>query len=468
MIQSIVARLGLDAGDFHRELKRAQSKTESMGAWMGKALGSISWKTFAAAAAVGTAAAVAFGRAMLRTADELKDTSEMLGLTVEDVQRLQYGFGQAGTSSEKFAKGFNELNKKIGEARNGSDAAIDAFARAGVTLEDLATLSNKEIFMKVADGVKNSRDQVEALTKSSDIFGKSAKNMNSLLMTGADGVRESYSGAIIASESAVNKAAELADKMEAIKTNIMAASLEIMNVASAGVKGLWEGWNEGAKTGNALEGALKGAANSAAKQYIEDVTKGSENAGKKMADPITVASDKAAKDLEKASEKWRDMWEDAIDRLGDTMDKAADSFAQFSNQSSQAQGSEARGNRKAARAQKRAVKRYDLNDKGTVENPEGAKRMLRDADRGKINLSPDERARLEQLATDGTVTPSGAPEPPSDTAPKSTGEPLEPSKVTEDPTATPKAGTSQGDMLTVLKNIETNTKSIADKYGNSI
>jgi hypothetical protein len=56
-----------------------------------------------------------------------------LGVTVNQLQTLQFAASQSGTGAAELSKGFEKFNKSISEASTGLGTSVKAFDALGVT-----------------------------------------------------------------------------------------------------------------------------------------------------------------------------------------------------------------------------------------------------------------------------------------------------------------------------------------------
>lgn len=120
-------------------------------------------------------AGIAFGAfiaSAIRTADSIKDLSDSTGIAIANV----VGFGKAlqnfGGNSEIAEQGILRLVSNIGAAADGSAGLQASFARVGVSLNDLATLSEQDILAKVISGLGNVGDKSEQAFLKTELLGK--------------------------------------------------------------------------------------------------------------------------------------------------------------------------------------------------------------------------------------------------------------------------------------------------------
>lgn len=167
---------GLDSA--RADVKRFKQEATAGGGLMGK-LGS-------GLASLGLAAAV---RSTVDWAGSLQDTSDALGLNVEQLQGFRGAFAESGTSAAKFDKALGKLVQKIEEAKTGVGPAREAFDTLGVSLADLQSKSTGDVLLQMADGFQKGGGKGAAFAAVMETLGKSGLTMAAGMKDGAAGVQ---------------------------------------------------------------------------------------------------------------------------------------------------------------------------------------------------------------------------------------------------------------------------------------
>ena len=90
-------KIGVDATKFEMDLKRVQSLGEKFGNSFKSAVTSKLGQALTVGAVVG------FAKSVMDAADRIKDLSDQLNITTNDVQRLQILSGETGIKFDQFA-----------------------------------------------------------------------------------------------------------------------------------------------------------------------------------------------------------------------------------------------------------------------------------------------------------------------------------------------------------------------------
>jgi len=137
MIFSFMARLGLDVTQFEAGVKRAQSAAAGLSGKLSSSLGSGMKALGAAAAAAFTVSAVkGFAESVAETAGEIKDMSELLEVSTDEVQRLQIAADEANISFSKVVGSFQKIEQMKASALSGDEKAQGIFKVLGIDPND--------------------------------------------------------------------------------------------------------------------------------------------------------------------------------------------------------------------------------------------------------------------------------------------------------------------------------------------
>jgi len=119
--------------------------------------------------------------------DELAKASGRLGLTVNELQSLQFAAGQTGVSSDELTKGLERFSRSIGETANGVGVAVRSFDALGVSVfgANGQMKPTQEVLDEVADALKEIGDPAERVRIAFDLFGRSGTKLINTLKNGS-------------------------------------------------------------------------------------------------------------------------------------------------------------------------------------------------------------------------------------------------------------------------------------------
>lgn len=154
-------------------------------------------------------------------ADEIDKLSERTGINREELQRWKYAAGQSGADVGKLEVGIKKLSDQMDGAVNGNKAAIEAFGKLGISLDDLKNKSQEEIFGNVMNALADMEQGATRNALGNDLLGKSYTEMLPLLNAGSQGMQELKDRAdelgIVMSEDAVKANVKFGDTLADVK-----------------------------------------------------------------------------------------------------------------------------------------------------------------------------------------------------------------------------------------------------------
>lgn len=164
-------------------------------------LGTINPKFVAAAAgAAALAAAVVKAEKALidmtkeaaSAADELATLSLQTGISVTDLQKLEYAAEFVDVSVSTITGSITKLTNNMQAARDGSTAMEDNFRKLGVSITntDGSLRDAREVFYEAIDALGRVGNATERDALAMDIFGKSAQELNPLIIQGSSALRD--------------------------------------------------------------------------------------------------------------------------------------------------------------------------------------------------------------------------------------------------------------------------------------
>lgn len=219
----LVAKISLDSSEYNKGLDDANKSADNFKTKFGNGLktaGKVGVAALTTVAVAGGAVAKSMYNdvtALAEYGDNIDKMSQKMGLSAEAYQEWDAVMQHSGTSIDAMQRGMTTLSKA---AENGSDA----FERLGISQEELASMSQEEIFAKTIEGLQNMEAGTERTALAQKLLGGSAKELGALLNTSAaetqamkDRVHEL--GGVM-SDEAVKSAAQFQDNMQDLQTAI--------------------------------------------------------------------------------------------------------------------------------------------------------------------------------------------------------------------------------------------------------
>lgn len=200
----------------------------------------------AGAVLVGVLAGIVTGlaSATISTAEnakELKTLSQQTGLTVEQLQELEYTSAALGIEEDEVQDKMKDLTSAMRDARDGSEDMQNAFERLGVSVTERngELRSAGDVFYEVIDALGGIKNATERDAVAMQIFGEEAQKLNPLIYAGQEDLRqyaeEANNLGYVMDTKTVDKFSELQTEMEklskqseALKNSFAVALLPIL------------------------------------------------------------------------------------------------------------------------------------------------------------------------------------------------------------------------------------------------
>lgn len=240
----LFAKLTLDSSQYDKGLEEGEEKAQGFGSKLKAGLGTAAKVGGMAIAAVGTAA-VAAGTALVKSTgevaaygDNIDKMSQKMGISIEAYQEWDAVMQHSGTSMETMKASMKTL-------ANAVEKGNEAFERIGLSQEQLATMSQEDIFEATIAGLQNVEDTTERTYLAGQLLGRGATELGALLNTSAeetqamrDRVREL--GGVM-SEEAVKAAASYQDTLQDLQTGFDGLKRNLISEFLPGVTTVMQG-----------------------------------------------------------------------------------------------------------------------------------------------------------------------------------------------------------------------------------
>lgn len=214
-----------------------------------------------------TTAAVKGAQEFAAYGDNIDKMSQKMGLSATAYQEWDAVMQHSGTSIETMKSSMKTL-------ANAAESGNDAFERIGLTLEDVQSMSQEDLFSATISGLQNVEDTTERTYLAGQLLGRGATELGALLNTSAEETqamkdRVHELGGVLSDDSVKAAAAfqdnlqDMQTAMDGLKRGIEANFLPGLNEIMAGITGLIAG-DEGASAqlGAGIENLLTTVINS--------------------------------------------------------------------------------------------------------------------------------------------------------------------------------------------------------------
>ena len=251
----LFAVLGLDTSQYDEGLKNAESSANSFGSVLSTGLGAAAGVATAAIAATTTAVvagSAAFVNGVASTAsyaDSIDKLSQKMGFGVESFQEWQYVAQISGTSMESLKAGMKTLATAV-------ETGSDAFDKLGLSQEQLASMSQEEVFEATITALQGVEDQSERTYLAGQLLGKGATELGPMLNLTAEEMdalkQEAHDLGGVLSEDQVKAGAAFQDSLlgmqtalDGLKNNMMSEFLPSFTTVMDGLALIFSGDDSG-------------------------------------------------------------------------------------------------------------------------------------------------------------------------------------------------------------------------------
>lgn len=180
------------------------------------AIGSLGKKLFSLAADAGA------------YADEVNTIAKQTGLTTEQIQKFQYATEIIDVPLETLTGSMAKLIKNMSTAQKGTGDAAEAFKKLGVRITDNQGQLNdsQQVFDEVIKKLARMENATQRDAYAMQIFGKSAQDLNPLILGGAEALKElgdeAEAAGLILSQTALDDANTFNDMLDKLRATIKA------------------------------------------------------------------------------------------------------------------------------------------------------------------------------------------------------------------------------------------------------
>lgn len=209
-----------------------ESAGASAGGGFSKGLGTALKVGGAAAAALGAAVVGASGavvkgaKEVAAYGDNVDKMSQKIGISAEGYQKWSYVMERAGTNIDSMQAGMRTLSKA-------AESESDAFAAIGLSMEEVHSMSQEDLFGAVIAGLSNMEAGTERTALATQLLGRAGADLGPLLNEGTEAINEQMNMAeeygMVMSDEAVKAAAAFQDSMTTLNGALTGLKNELMS-----------------------------------------------------------------------------------------------------------------------------------------------------------------------------------------------------------------------------------------------
>lgn len=250
-----IERGGKTAKQAAKEAEDAKEKWQKFGEAL-KTVGEIAGKAIFALGSAATAAGAAIVKMSIDAAynaDDLNTLAKTTGIATDTLQKFQYASDMIDVSMDTLTGSLTKLTRQMSSARDGTGAAAEAFAALGVSVTDADgnLRDNEEVFADVIRALGQIENETERDALAMEIFGKSAQDLNPLIMGGVDALEElgaeAEEAGLILSQDMLDSLNTLSDAMDKAKATTSALGNLFGTVFAEDIAGFVNDFTAGAQ-----------------------------------------------------------------------------------------------------------------------------------------------------------------------------------------------------------------------------
>ena len=233
-LSSMKNQLGKTNNELDKSGKKSEEagskfeKLKSVTSGLGSAL-SAAAKGIAAMGAAAASAASAVGAMVTKAAynaDDINTMAKQYSMSVEDIQKFQYATEQIDVPLETLTGSMQKLTKNMATASKGTGDAYEAFKALGVeiTNQDGTLRDRNEVFNEAINALAQIENETQRDAYAMQIFGKSAADLNPLILGGADALKtlgdQAESAGLILEQDQLDTLNLLSDAIDTFKATL--------------------------------------------------------------------------------------------------------------------------------------------------------------------------------------------------------------------------------------------------------
>lgn len=128
---------------------------------------------------------------VIEKAHEIHHQAERFGVDAQFLQIASNAAKEDGVQLNSVARAMNQLEINTQKARDGNEKAAHSFEVLGINIDDVRKLSPEQLFMRIADGVKNADDRTAAYAAVAALLGaRMGTELIPTLEKGSDAIRQ--------------------------------------------------------------------------------------------------------------------------------------------------------------------------------------------------------------------------------------------------------------------------------------
>lgn len=225
IIGALRVTLGFDTSQFEHGSKKAKDTAARDMRAIRNDIGLVTSAIRGLGAAFIGSEAIAAARRALDYAASIKSVAQEAGVTTLQLQEYRFAASEAGVSQKDMDASLKVLTKNIGEARAGTKAQAELFAKYKISIEDgvtKSTLNAAQVMPQLADAISKIKDPItRARVEAKFLNEELGPKLDEMLSQGSEGLnrlrKAAYDTGVVLSDQQIQNADKTAAKLEQVK-----------------------------------------------------------------------------------------------------------------------------------------------------------------------------------------------------------------------------------------------------------
>lgn len=234
-IFKLVGSIFVENKDANKAIEETSKKTDSLSTKFKTGIKTVGkWGVAIAGAATGAATALlGMASASAENLDEIQKGAQQLGISYENYQKLSYACDRSGASIDDLSKGMKNITNVISGMVSEDNKAAESLEALGIATQntDGSLRSSEEVMMEALLALSDMEDATQRNAYANQIFGASYQDLQPLLNSGSEGIKELMQNAedlgLVMSDDAVDGGAEFKDSLDDVKASMQTMVTEI-------------------------------------------------------------------------------------------------------------------------------------------------------------------------------------------------------------------------------------------------
>lgn len=235
---NLAALLTLDKSGYDSGLDEAKKGADDFS----KSWGDVKSKVGSGAKsiAVGAGALAGLGAAAFKAADgvsknldEIDKSSQKLGISAKAYQEWDFVLEHSGADISSLSAGMKTLTSKLAAAKTGNKDAIESFKKLGLSIENIADMSQEDLFAEVVKGFQGMEESADRTKLATELLGRSGMELGPLFNTTAEEtaamIQQINDLGGVMSDDAVKNGAAFQDAITNVKTALSGAGAALVS-----------------------------------------------------------------------------------------------------------------------------------------------------------------------------------------------------------------------------------------------